>query len=91
MINNLENGPNKDVPQFVQDCLAVVKEGKHTEGDQDGYCWALYNKHAKGIPDIKFDKTKHLESTELETIVSKRLEARGHSNPTIGVQKINIT
>lgn len=76
-------------PKFVKECLTAVKEGEHTKGDQDGYCWALYNKFKKDDPNVKFNKTEHLEMTELESILNKKLETRGHSSPKLGAIKIN--
>jgi hypothetical protein len=80
----------EETPQFVKDCLKAVKEGKHTKGDQDGMCWALYNKHAKGKPDVKFSKTEHLESTGSKARILEKLEKHGHSNPSKGIKNVEM-
>jgi len=74
----------EDTPQFVKDCLKAVKEGVHTKGDQDGMCWALYNKHKKDNASVTFK----VEMLEMSNPIEQKLFERGHSDPEKGSKNI---
>jgi hypothetical protein len=74
----------EDTPQFVKDCLKAVKEGVHTKGDQDGMCWALYNKHKKEGSTATFK----VEMLETSNPIEQKLLERGHSDPQKGSKNI---